>query len=65
MAIEIDIRIIGENTAQVVHELRGFSAHLSNGLGVGAAADRHDRRRATGDDSDSDDSNGGGGGQWR
>ena len=34
MAIEIDIRIIGENTAQVVHELRGFSAHLSNGLGV-------------------------------
>ena len=34
MAIEVDIRIIGENTAQVVHELRGFAAHLSNGLGV-------------------------------
>ena len=34
MAIEVDIRIIGENTAQVVHELRGFAAHLSSGLGV-------------------------------
>ena len=34
MAIEVDIRIIGENTAQVVHDLRGFAAHLSNGLGV-------------------------------
>jgi hypothetical protein len=34
MAIEIDIRIIGETTAAVVHELGAFAAHLSNGLGV-------------------------------
>lgn len=38
MAIEFDIRIIGETTAQVVHELGAFAAHLSSGLGVGAAA---------------------------
>jgi hypothetical protein len=36
MAIEIDIRIIGETTAAVVQELGAFAAHLSSGLGVGA-----------------------------
>lgn len=36
MAIEIDIRIIGETTTAVVQELRAFAAHLSGGLGVGA-----------------------------
>jgi hypothetical protein len=35
MAIEFDIRIIGETTAQVVEGLRSFAAHLSSGLGVG------------------------------
>jgi hypothetical protein len=38
MAIEIDIRIIGETTAAVVQELGTFAAHLSSGLGVGARA---------------------------
>jgi len=38
MAIEIDIRIIGETTAVVVQELGAFAAHLSSGLGVGAQA---------------------------
>jgi len=38
MAIEIDIRIIGETTAAVVQELGAFAAHLSSGLGVGAQA---------------------------
>jgi hypothetical protein len=38
MAIEIDIRIIGETTAQVVEGLQSFAAHLSSGLGVGARA---------------------------
>ena len=38
MAIEFDIRIIGETTAQVVEGLRSFAAHLSSGLGVGAQA---------------------------
>jgi hypothetical protein len=38
MAIEIDVRIIGETTAGVVDELRAFAAHLSSGLGVGARA---------------------------
>jgi hypothetical protein len=36
MAIEIDIRVIGETTAAVVQELGAFAAHLSSGLGVGA-----------------------------
>lgn len=35
MAIEIDIRIIGETTAAVVQELMAFAAYLSPGLGVG------------------------------
>jgi hypothetical protein len=34
MAIEFDIRIIGETTAQVVEGLRSFAAHLSTGLGA-------------------------------
>ena len=38
MAIEIDIRIIGETTAAVVQELGAFAAHLSSGLGVGVQA---------------------------
>ena len=38
MAIEIDIRIIGETTAAVVQELGAFANHLSSGLGVGAQA---------------------------
>jgi hypothetical protein len=38
MAIEIDIRIIGDTTAAVVQELGTFAAHLSGGLGVGARA---------------------------
>ena len=38
MAIEIDIRIIGETTAQVVEGLQSFPAHLSSRLGVGAGA---------------------------
>jgi hypothetical protein len=38
MAIEIDIRIIGDTTAAVVQELGTFAAHLSSGLGVGARA---------------------------
>ena len=38
MAIEIDIRIIGETTADVVKGLQSFAAHLSSGLGVGAQA---------------------------
>ena len=38
MAIEIDIRIIGETTADVVKGLQSFAAHLSSGLGVGARA---------------------------
>jgi hypothetical protein len=38
MAIEIDIRVIGETTAAVVQELGAFAAHLSSGLGVGARA---------------------------
>ena len=38
MAIEIDIRIIGETTATVVQELGAFAAHLSSGLGVGSFA---------------------------
>ena len=36
MAIEFDIRIIGETTATVMQELGAFAAHLSSGLGVGA-----------------------------
>jgi hypothetical protein len=35
MAIEFDVRIIGETTAAVVQELGAFAAHLSSGLGVG------------------------------
>jgi hypothetical protein len=35
MAIEIDIRIIGETTAAVVQELGAFATHLSSGLGGG------------------------------
>jgi hypothetical protein len=38
MAIEIDIRIIGDTTAAVVQELGTFAAHLSSGVGVGARA---------------------------
>jgi hypothetical protein len=38
MPIEIDVRIIGESTQQVVQELGAFAAHLSSGLGVGARA---------------------------
>ena len=38
MAIEFDIRIIGETTAAVVQELGAFAAHLSSGLGVGVQA---------------------------
>ena len=38
MAIEIDIRVIGETTAAVVQELGAFAAHLSSGLGVGVHA---------------------------
>jgi hypothetical protein len=38
MAIEIDVRIIGETTVGVVDELRAFAAHLSSGLGVGVKA---------------------------
>jgi hypothetical protein len=38
MAIEIDIRIIGETAADVTQELARFAAHLSSGLGVGAQA---------------------------
>ena len=38
MAIEIDIRVIGETTAAVVQELGAFAAHLSSGLGVGVGA---------------------------
>ena len=38
MAIEIDIRIIGDTTAAVVQELGAFAAHLSSGLGVGVHA---------------------------
>ena len=34
MAIEIDIRIIGEATWQVVQDLKQFADHLSSGLGV-------------------------------
>jgi hypothetical protein len=34
MAIEIDIRIIGETTAAVVQELGAFAAQLSSGLAV-------------------------------
>ena len=37
MAIEIDIRIIGETTAAVVQELGAFANHLSLGLGVATA----------------------------
>ena len=38
MAIEIDIRIIGEATWQVVQDLKQFADHLSSGLGVGLQA---------------------------
>jgi hypothetical protein len=38
MAIEFDIRIIGESTTAVVQELGAFAAHLSSGLGVGVRA---------------------------
>jgi hypothetical protein len=38
MAIEIDIRIIGETTAQVVEGLQSFAAHLSRGWGLGVGA---------------------------
>jgi hypothetical protein len=35
MPIEIDVRIIGESTQQVVQELGAFASHLSGGFGVG------------------------------
>ena len=38
MPIEIDIRIIGQSTQEVVQELGAFAAHLSSGLGVGIHA---------------------------
>ena len=38
MAIEIDIRIIGESAREVTEELAKFAAHLSSGVGVGAQA---------------------------
>jgi hypothetical protein len=47
MAIEFDIRIIGETTAAVVQELGAFAAHLSSGLGVGVrATNTHDTPEA-------------------
>jgi hypothetical protein len=36
MAIEVDIRIIGDSTQAVVLELMAFTSHLSGGLGVAA-----------------------------
>lgn len=38
MAIEIDIRIIGETAADVTQELAKFAAHLSSGLAVATHA---------------------------
>jgi hypothetical protein len=34
MAIEIDVRVIGETAANVVHELMAFASRLSVGLGA-------------------------------
>jgi hypothetical protein len=34
MAIEIDVRVIGETAANVVHELMAFASRLSTGLGA-------------------------------
>jgi hypothetical protein len=38
MAIEFDIRIIGETTTEVVDKLRAITSHFSSGLGVGIIA---------------------------
>ena len=36
MAIEVDVRIIGESAREVTEELAKFAAHLSSGLAVAA-----------------------------
>ena len=38
MAIEIDVRVIGETAANVVHELMAFASRLSSGLGAAPTA---------------------------